>query len=454
MTSSATQVAVSGRRLAANRANAKKSTGPRTEAGKRASAQNARKTPPCPFTFQLPPRFAAEWLHDALRRTAACLDGRARLLLIDRCMLQAHELRWHAIECATFNTACLETDGSVDQAALWLAQRTSATQGLLSYHRWITRRINQVERSLAALAAQSAAIEEEAPKAMAAGAGGLSALPALTPADLGPDGTMPISYTANGWSFGALSGPLGGGIRAPQPPRSPQPPRPPTVGPVRGRYRLYLRCPAAAEPSNEATSPCSAIAARPTPQPGTAALSVHPKQSQTASQPAEAIQPAAETQPASCDKPPTCGELQSCGKPQPCGEPQSCGKPKSWSKPKSWGEPPVCGPAIEPAFCPDPWPQPQSTAAAPHDPAKRSQTTPTAIPSMPKPPTTQAPPQPQSRQPQNRTHPTARLQQAARSTPPPRDPVADPASDTTNQATSAASPPPAPQAHSPPQPTA
>ncbi len=256
MSTDTTQLAPSARRLAANRANARKSTGPRTEAGKRASAQNARKTQPCPFTFQLPPHFAAEWLHDALRRTAACPDGRARLLLINRCMLQAHELRWHAIERTLFDTACLETDGSADRASLWLAQRTSAAQGLLSYHRWIARRINRVERCLAGLAAQSAHIEEaieaEAPKTMAAGAGGGSTFSQLSPSDLGPESTLPITYSDSGWSYGGLSGMFGIRVGAPQPPRPPRPPKPPTVGPIRGRYRLYLRCPAAPEPPNEA----------------------------------------------------------------------------------------------------------------------------------------------------------------------------------------------------------
>ncbi len=285
MISNAAKPAVSPLRLAANRANARKSTGPRTEAGKRASSQNARKTPPCPFTFQLPPHFAAEWFHDALRRTAASVDGRARLLLINRCMLQAHELRWHAIERTLFDTACLETDGSADQAALWLAQRTSAAQGLLSYHRWIARRINRVERCLAGLAAQSAhveeAIEAEAPKTMAAGAGGGSTFSQLSPSDLGPEGTLPITYSNSGWSYGGLSGMFGIRVGAPQPPRPPQPPKPPTVGPIRGRYRLYLRCPAAPEPPNEARMSQSAVA----PPPPAETHSIERSQSLSSSRP-------------------------------------------------------------------------------------------------------------------------------------------------------------------------
>ncbi len=257
-------------RLAANRANARKSTGPRTEAGKRASSQNARKTLPCPFTFQLQPHFADQCLHDALRRTASCPDDRARLLLINRCMLQAHELRWHALERTLFDTACAETDGSTDQAALWLAQQTAAAKGLLAYHRWIACRVNRVERCLAGLAAQSAhieeAIEEEAPKTMAAGAGGSSEWPTLAhlaPSDLGPESTLPITYNDSGWSYGPLSGAFSIRVGAPQPPRPPQPPKPPTVGPVRGRYRLYLRCPATPEPLNEAKRLQSVVAPHP-----------------------------------------------------------------------------------------------------------------------------------------------------------------------------------------------
>ena len=167
-----TSAAPSARRLAANRANASKSTGPRTEAVKRVSSQNARKTPPCPFTFQLPARFEAEWFHDALRRTAGCSDTRARLLLINRCMLQAHEIRWSALERTLFDVALDESGGCVEDASLWLAQQVAAAKGLTTYHRWIAHRINLVERSLAALAAQSAGVEAEAPKTMAAGAGG------------------------------------------------------------------------------------------------------------------------------------------------------------------------------------------------------------------------------------------------------------------------------------------
>ncbi|MGC4056371.1 MAG: hypothetical protein QM757_46835 [Paludibaculum sp.] len=249
----------SDRRLAANRANARKSTGPRTAAGKRISSQNARKTPPCPFTFELPAQFASEWFHDALRRTAACTDVRARLLLINRCMLQAHEIRWSALERTLFDVAFQESAGCIEDAALWLAQQLSAAKGLTAYHRWITHRINQVERSLAALAGQSAGVEAEAPKAMAAGAGAASAFSELTSSDLGPDSILPVTFNDSGWNFGALSGLFTYRVGAPQPPRPPQPPKPPTIGPIRGRYRLYLKCPAAPKRENEATTASASI---------------------------------------------------------------------------------------------------------------------------------------------------------------------------------------------------
>ncbi|MBN9658436.1 MAG: hypothetical protein J0H49_09670 [Acidobacteria bacterium] len=262
MSAGTPKLAVSARRLAANQANARKSTGPRTEAGKRTSSQNARKTPPCPFVFELPWHFAVEWFHDALRRTAPCTDTKARLLLINRCMLQAHEIRWRALERTLFDTACAETDGSTDQAARWVAQQLAAVKGLLTYYRWIAHRINQVERSLAALAAQSAAVEAEAPKTMAAGAGGGSTLSGITPSVLGPDSTIPISYNDSGWSFGDLSGVYTCRVGAPQPPQPPQPPKPPTIGPIRGRYQLYLRCPAAPPLPNEATARPGTVANR------------------------------------------------------------------------------------------------------------------------------------------------------------------------------------------------
>ncbi|MGJ5813983.1 hypothetical protein [Paludibaculum fermentans] len=245
----------SARRLAANRANARKSTGPRSEAGKRASSQNARKTPPCPFTLQLPAKFEAEWFHDALRRTAACSDGRARLLLLHRCMLQAHEIRWSALERSLFDVAFDESKGCVEDASLWLAQQVAAAKGLVTYRRWIAHRINQVERSLAALATQSAGVEAEAPKTMAAGAGGGSALCGMTPSDPGPESTLPISLSDSGWSFAGLSGLFTQRAGVPQPPQPPRPPKPPTISPIRGRYRLYLRCPAAPELPNEANAP-------------------------------------------------------------------------------------------------------------------------------------------------------------------------------------------------------
>jgi hypothetical protein len=259
----AARPAVSERRAAANRANARKSTGPRTEAGKRISSQNARKTPPCPFTFQLPAKFEAEWFHDALRRTAACADGRARLLLINRCMLQAHEIRWAALERTVFDVALDEAGGCVEDASLWLAQQVAAAKGLTTYHRWIAHRINLVERSLAALAAQSAGVEAEALKTMAAGAGGGSTFSEMTPSDLGPESMLPVSYSESGWSFGGLSGLFTYRVGAPQPPQPPRPPKPPTIGPIRGRYRLYLRCPAAPQLPNEAAAPSESVPAYP-----------------------------------------------------------------------------------------------------------------------------------------------------------------------------------------------
>lgn len=255
--------AVSERRAAANRANARKSTGPRTEAGKRISSQNARKTPPCPFTFQLPAKFEAEWFRDALRRTAACTDGRARLLLINRCMLQAHEIRWAALERTLFDVALDEAGGCVEDASLWLAQQVAAAKGLATYHRWIAHRINLVERSLAALAAQSAGVEAEALKTMAAGAGGGSTFSEMTPSDLGPESMLPVSYSESGWSFGGLSGLFTYRVGAPQPPQPPRPPKPPTIGPIRGRYRLYLRCPAAPQLPNEAADASESVPAYP-----------------------------------------------------------------------------------------------------------------------------------------------------------------------------------------------
>ncbi|WP_321471520.1 hypothetical protein [uncultured Paludibaculum sp.] len=251
--------APSARRLAANRANAQKSTGPRTPEGKRTSSQNARKHAPCPFTFQLPAHFEQQWFHDALRRTAPCVDERARLLLVNRCMLQAHEVRWNALERTLFDTACEETDASTDRVALWMAQQAAYAKGLLSYHRWIAGRVTQVERSLAALAANSAgvenSIEQAAPKTMAAGAaGGGSTFSNLSPSHLGPDSVLPVTYGEDGWSYGPLSGAFCRRVGAPQPPRPPQPPKPPVVRLIRGRYRLYLRCPPAPEPANEAVA--------------------------------------------------------------------------------------------------------------------------------------------------------------------------------------------------------
>jgi hypothetical protein len=119
-----------------------------------------------------------------------------------------------------------------------------------------------VERSLSALAAQSAGVEAEASKTMAAGAGAGSAFSELSPSDLGPESTLPISYSDNGWSFGGLTGLYTYRVGAPQPPQPPKPPKPPTIGPIRGRYRLYLRCPAAPERPNEATAASANVPGR------------------------------------------------------------------------------------------------------------------------------------------------------------------------------------------------
>lgn len=237
-------MAASAVRCAANRANAQKSTGPRTAAGKRASSQNARKTPPCPFSFHLPAHYAEEAFLDALRRTAPCPDGRARLLLINRCLLQAHEIRWHALERALFETACNETDGSPEEEALWIARNPEFVKGLLAYRRWIARRINQVERALAALAAQSA----RGANAMAAAAGTSSMCATLDLSALGPEGLLPLIHTAAGWSYGPFAEEYPG---RPAAPASPRQSLDPPDRPLRVRFRLYLDCPADAGSPNE-----------------------------------------------------------------------------------------------------------------------------------------------------------------------------------------------------------
>ncbi|MGJ5814573.1 hypothetical protein [Paludibaculum fermentans] len=239
MSATTPQPALSPRRLDANRANARRSTGPRTEAGKRISSQNARKAPPCPIDYDLPRQFSLEWFQEALRLTAPCVSDRARLLLINRCMLQAHEIRWRTLERTLFDTACAETGGDREQAARWVAHQPSFVKALKTYYHWIARRILNVERQLAAIAASAEAPAAESVKVMAAGSssertGGAS--------DLQPDGSFVIAWNRS-QSAGLLD--LGRGWR-PVPPVPPVPPvRPvPPVSPIRGRYRLYPHCPA------------------------------------------------------------------------------------------------------------------------------------------------------------------------------------------------------------------
>ncbi len=226
MSANTAPAALSPRRLAANRDNARRSTGPRTEAGKRISSQNARKAPPCPIDFNLPRPFAVEWFQEALRRTAACPCDQARLLLINRCMLQAHEIRWRALERTLFDTACAEAGGDHEEAARFIAHQPSFVKALKTYYHWIARRILHVERQLAAIA--GAATAPATVKVMAAGS-------SFDATAVQPDGSFVISW--NRTHLGAAPRPV--------PPVPPVPAVGPVrpVAPIRGRYRLYPHCP-------------------------------------------------------------------------------------------------------------------------------------------------------------------------------------------------------------------
>lgn len=235
MSTNAPQPVPSPRRLAANRANACRSTGPRTEAGKRVSSQNARKEPACPISHDLPRPFALEWFQEALRRTASCPTEQARVLLINRCMLQAHEIRWRALERTLFDTACAETGGDREEAARFVAHQPSFVKALKTYYHWIARRVLHVERQLAAIAGSAAAPATEVVKVMAAGA-------SFDATTVQPDGSFVISW--NRTHLGDLLNQTGGAWR-PVPPvpavSAVGPVRP--VPPIRGRYRLYPHCP-------------------------------------------------------------------------------------------------------------------------------------------------------------------------------------------------------------------
>ncbi|MGJ5820842.1 hypothetical protein [Paludibaculum fermentans] len=140
---------ISERRLAANRANAQKSTGPRTPEGKLRVAQNAARHNLYSKLHHLPEEIADLLYRQALEETASIAEPRFRALLIHRFMLRGHERRLFQLEGKLWAEALRVNHGVVPDASLWIRHNHGViVQALGRYHAWICVRIRQVQKSV------------------------------------------------------------------------------------------------------------------------------------------------------------------------------------------------------------------------------------------------------------------------------------------------------------------
>ncbi|WP_321475866.1 hypothetical protein [uncultured Paludibaculum sp.] len=140
---------ISERRLAANRANARKSTGPRTAEGKRKVSQNASRHNLYAGIHQLPGDVGPRLYRQSLEQTSDIADPRFRALLVHRLMLRGHERRLLQLEGKLWTEALRVNGGVVRHASLWIRENHSeVVQALGRYHAWICVRIRLVQKSM------------------------------------------------------------------------------------------------------------------------------------------------------------------------------------------------------------------------------------------------------------------------------------------------------------------
>jgi len=139
---------VSERRLAANRANALKSTGPRTAEGKRTSSQNACKHHLYAKVHKLPPELEQLAFQDAVARTTGVEDPTLRTLLFHRYYLEGHRAYFRMTEAAILEEALALVGGDQRQADHWLVKQKTHLTALQRYYGSLSRQINRTQRAI------------------------------------------------------------------------------------------------------------------------------------------------------------------------------------------------------------------------------------------------------------------------------------------------------------------
>ncbi|MBN9658602.1 MAG: hypothetical protein J0H49_10520 [Acidobacteria bacterium] len=141
---------ISERRLAANRANARKSTGPRTAQGKAKVSENARRTGIYSEDHRMPPRIEAHFQALAEARTQPIADPALRALSFDWHMLQGHLDLHDSRERALFNAGLEYGRGNEDAAREWVLRQHGYIQALNRYAGWIQMRLRKIEAAILA----------------------------------------------------------------------------------------------------------------------------------------------------------------------------------------------------------------------------------------------------------------------------------------------------------------
>ncbi|QOY88674.1 hypothetical protein [Paludibaculum fermentans] len=153
---------ISEKRLAANRANARKSTGPRTAAGKAASCGNARRTGAYSANHQMPARIETHFRALAEAATRDIANPQRRALSFELQMLQGHARLHESRERALFNAGLEYGRGNEAVATQWVLRQVGFIQALNRYAGWIEAQTRRVQRALDALPAEP--VPAEAPK--------------------------------------------------------------------------------------------------------------------------------------------------------------------------------------------------------------------------------------------------------------------------------------------------
>ncbi|QOY88033.1 hypothetical protein [Paludibaculum fermentans] len=141
---------ISEKRLAANRANARKSTGPRTAKGKAKVSANARRTGSYSEDHRMPPRLEAHFRALAEARTQILADPTLRALTFEWHMLQGHLVVHESRERALFNAGLEYGCGNEEIARDWVLRQHGYIQALNRYAGWIQMGLGRVESAILA----------------------------------------------------------------------------------------------------------------------------------------------------------------------------------------------------------------------------------------------------------------------------------------------------------------